>query len=114
MSDPQHWTCPRCQHAVEISLPKCDRCGFGKGQVLPKKSSSASGVLFLSALCVLAAIGFGFFGLAMLTDATLGVGLVAGACLSGIFARIFQAEAHHRREFSAQQASGSISSRDAH
>ena len=37
-----------------------------------------------------------FFGLLTLSNATLGVGVMAGACLLAILARIAQAHQHHR------------------
>lgn len=46
----------------------------------------------LIVLSILALVG----GLASLSQATLGVGLVAVACLFAIHARIAQAEAHQR------------------
>lgn len=66
-----------------------------------RKANTANGVMFLSALAILAAMALGFFGLATLTQATQGVGLVASACLAAIFARILQAEVHHRCELNA-------------
>jgi hypothetical protein len=34
----------------------------------------------------------GFIGVFLLSEATLGVGIIAAGCLAGIIARIFQAE----------------------
>lgn len=42
------------------------------------------------------AIVAGAIGFAALSQATLGVGLLVGACLFGIFARIAQAREHQR------------------
>lgn len=38
----------------------------------------------------------GLVGLAYMTQATTGVGIICGACLLAIFARIAQASDHHR------------------
>jgi hypothetical protein len=43
------------------------------------------------------ALTAGIFGLVSLSQATFGVGLLAGACLLAIVARYAQAEYHHRR-----------------
>lgn len=48
----------------------------------------------LTGLFVLAAIVLGGFGVLSLSEATLGVGLLAAACLAGILARLAQASAH--------------------
>ena len=48
-------------------------------------------VLLLS----LAALIVALFGALFLTQATMGVGILAGACLLAIFARIVQAANHH-------------------
>jgi hypothetical protein len=49
----------------------------------------------LTVLLVIAAVGLGLWGLNDLTQATLGVGLVALGCLCAILARIQQASAQH-------------------
>lgn len=46
-------------------------------------------------LLVLAMVSL-VFGAFSLTNATLGVGAIAGACAFGIMARIVQADAHHK------------------
>ena len=38
----------------------------------------------------------GFAGILFLTEATMGVGLIAAGCLAGILSRIIQAEKHHK------------------
>ena len=48
-------------------------------------------VTLLVVLSILSFIG----GLFSLTKATLGVGLIAGACFGGILARMFQAQIHY-------------------
>jgi hypothetical protein len=53
-------------------------------------------VAALSILLALVALVIGFVGSNYLTQATLGVGIIAFACLVGIFARIVQAAAYHR------------------
>ena len=50
----------------------------------------------LAILLILAAIVLGLGGFNYLTQATLGVGFLASACLLAILARIAQADAHHR------------------
>ena len=45
-------------------------------------------------LMVLSVISL-IIGLAMLTNATIGVGVIAVSCLFAIFARIAQASSHH-------------------
>lgn len=47
---------------------------------------------FLFALVALAAGGIGFISL---SEATFGVGVIALGLMAGIFARLFQASAHH-------------------
>lgn len=47
-------------------------------------------------LLLFLAVVAGGFGLLNLTQATLGAGLIALGCLLGIWARIHQAQAHHR------------------
>lgn len=49
-------------------------------------------VTVLLVLSVIAAV----FGLLSLSEATMGVGVLALACLLGIFARIAQAHQHHQ------------------
>lgn len=48
-----------------------------------------------AALLVLVALGLGFVGFTMLTNATLGVGIVGLGCLFAILARIAQAAAYN-------------------
>jgi hypothetical protein len=50
----------------------------------------------MTALLVLLAICAGGLGLLFLSQATTGVGLIAGGCLLAIFARLVQAEQHQR------------------
>ena len=51
----------------------------------------------IAVLLILGAIVLALGGSALLTQATLGVGLLASACLLAIMARIAQADAHHRQ-----------------
>jgi hypothetical protein len=51
-------------------------------------------------LCLLAIGGFLIGGL-MLSKATLGVGIIAGACLMGVLARMAQAEQHYEKRMMA-------------
>ena len=47
-----------------------------------------------AALALLGSIGVGLIAVTLMTQATFGVGCMAGACLLGILARIFQADCH--------------------
>jgi hypothetical protein len=51
----------------------------------------------LTFLLMLGAIALGLWGGSNLTQATLGVGLVCLGCLTGIIARILQADGHHAK-----------------
>lgn len=45
----------------------------------------------MTILLIILSLGAGFMGVLFLTQATMGVGFLAGACLLGIFARLAQA-----------------------
>jgi hypothetical protein len=47
-------------------------------------------------ILVPAALGSAALGAVMLTQATMGVGLLCGACFLGILTRVIQAGLHHR------------------
>lgn len=51
----------------------------------------------LFALLIVGAVAFGAGGVLMLSQATLGVGLICVGCLSGILARIVQATVDHQQ-----------------
>ena len=68
----------------------------------------------MSVLLRIVALVVGFVGLANLTEATKGVGIICGACLLAIFARMAQASEHHdeicgRPEYLAKRSPGSAS-----
>jgi hypothetical protein len=48
-------------------------------------------------LMLIASIFVGLLAIPFMTQATLGVGCMAGACLLGILARLFQADGHHSK-----------------
>lgn len=50
----------------------------------------------MAGILILIAIGASLLGLLLLTQATYGVGLLAFACVTGILARIAQAQELHR------------------
>lgn len=52
--------------------------------------------MFVAALLVLVAFGLAVLGGVLLTNATIGVGLIALACFAGIVARLVQAQVHSR------------------
>ena len=61
-------------------------------------------MIFLAVLFGLIAVAVGLDGMGSLTQATLGVGTLAGACLLAVFARLFQASAHHSEVMQALRA----------
>ena len=52
---------------------------------------------FFAVVALIAAVVVGLIAIPFMTQATLGVGCMAGACLIGILARLFQADAHHSK-----------------
>jgi hypothetical protein len=52
--------------------------------------------LVMMVILVPAALGSAALGAVMLTQATMGVGLLCGACFLGILTRVIQAGLHHR------------------
>lgn len=50
----------------------------------------------LQSILVLIAFFLGIAGMICSSEATLGVAIISWACLFGIFARLAQAEAHHK------------------
>jgi len=60
------------------------------------KATGSWAITALMVLSVLAALGGVGIGVAMLTPATMGIGLIGGACFLGILTRIMQAGRHHR------------------
>jgi hypothetical protein len=60
------------------------------------KAAGSWAMTALMVLSVLAALGGVGVGVAMLTQATMGVGLIGGACFLGILTRLMQAGRHHR------------------
>jgi hypothetical protein len=95
-------SCPHCGNPIARTDRTCPHCGKGltgkallaenRGQAAPIESHPAGAILLTLLGLVLAGIGA-----ATLTQATLGVGLIAGGCFAAIFARIVQAGAHHRQ-----------------
>ena len=55
----------------------------------------------LGAFLTLVAIACGFIGIVFSTQATIGVGLICLGAISGILARLCQADAHHTEILSA-------------
>lgn len=53
------------------------------------------GALIVSALC------FGIFGAMLLSQATVGLGLIGLGCLIAVLARIAQAERYHKEQLAA-------------
>ena len=51
----------------------------------------------LTFLLLIIAIALGLWGGSMLTQATVGVGVICLACLVGILARLLQADGHHAK-----------------
>src|SRR5207247_4382801 len=60
-----------------------------------KRATSHEEVCGMVLLLSLAALIVALLGALFLTQATMGVGILAGACLLAIFARIVQAAHHH-------------------
>lgn len=51
----------------------------------------------MATLLVVLAVLAGILGVSRLSEATLGVGILAGACLLGILARVAQADEQHNK-----------------
>lgn len=63
----------------------------------PRRPDTSSGLLGgLAVLLLLAAIAVGAGGMLFVSEATLGVAIIALACLIAIIARLVQAAAHNR------------------
>lgn len=82
--------CPSCGEPLQPGAVRCPRCAV---DLYPKRPSSPG--LLWRLLCALAIAALVVGGL-LLTEATVGVGLIAGGCLVGILARIAQADAFRR------------------
>jgi hypothetical protein len=67
-------------------------------------------MIFMAILLGLLALVVGLDGANSLTQATLGVGTIASACLLAVFARIFQASGHHKEVMEALRAARAIAS----
>lgn len=97
--------CPHCGYAVAMEARTCTQCGKGlTGRDLLAKPVRSGGMVLMLVLAIVA----GGVGLLALSNATLGVGLLACACLLAIAARIVQAEAQHQevlRELARRQSS---------
>ena len=65
----------------------------GSGTPSPQASGAMSVLVWL---LILLALLLGAVGLLTLTQATMGAGMIAAACLAGILARIAQAAGHQR------------------
>lgn len=91
--------CPHCGSDVAPTAKICSQCGKGlSGRALLGSTPSAShgndssGTTVLVCLSLLGLV----VGTLLTSQATLGVGMIAGSCLFAILARIAQANAHHR------------------
>lgn len=58
----------------------------------------------MSTVLMLGAFLSGVVGFALLSQATMGVGVICLGCLMGILARILQADAHHNTVMTAMAA----------
>ncbi len=94
-------SCPHCGGTIERTAKSCPRCGRELSGVAllaadaRPKIQQGSGKLAQGAgiFALLLAIA----GALTLSEATTGVGLLCGACLLGILARLAQASTHHRQ-----------------
>jgi hypothetical protein len=103
---PQPWegrdrvvpTCPRCHQAVSPEWEHCIKCG---APLLSKPSPSRPKVdtrplsSAIMTITLMAALVAAFAGIANLSNATAGVGLLAVGCVAAIIARIAQADVQH-------------------
>jgi len=92
-------SCPHCGREVARTDKICPHCRgglIGKTRLVPgagaRPTTVSGGAIVLILVAVVAAI----VGAGSLSNATVGVGLMAAACLLAIFARIAQAGTHHR------------------
>lgn len=94
--------CPHCDGINAIEATLCQACGKGLRDALTNQAAShvtttargvGWGTITLCGLSVLT----GFAGVMFLSEATMGVGFVALACLLAIWARMSQAGDHKYR-----------------
>lgn len=94
--------CPHCDAINDVDASTCSACGKEtKRQIhasvpaIPAPRKRAGGmVITLVAVAVVA----GGLGLLMLSQATMGVGLIAFGCLCAVLARIEQAANYHSQQ----------------
>lgn len=94
--------CPHCAGAVLRTQSVCPHCGKGLGgrallAAGPHSTPISTGATILLVFAFLVAGA----GVVSLGTATTGVGLIAGAALLAIWARILQSGAHHQEAMRA-------------
>lgn len=90
--------CPHCGAAAPIDERTCPRChrGMSGAALMNTAPPKANPFPIGSILLILVALAAAGLGLLFLSQATIGVGLIAGGCLLAVWARLVQASAHHR------------------
>jgi hypothetical protein len=95
--------CWNCGAQVDLNRPTCVQCGKEQGGrhmlAMPEREREHSPFTGLSVVAALVAIGavlVTLFGFTMVSEATIGVGIIAAAAVFAIVARMLQAAAHTR------------------
>lgn len=90
--------CPHCKGEVEHTAKVCPHCFKGMAGAAAVASVVTAGTPPSAVLLLALAVGAGAFGFASLSQATAGVGMIAGGLLLAVWARIAQAAAFHKEQ----------------